>query len=55
MFGAKHQKFENGFADHPSPLFEAAHPSSQYSAALAAKYYEKYQKIDVRLPFELFI
>ena len=29
------------FADHPSPIFEAAHPCSRYLASLGAKYFEK--------------
>ena len=40
----KRQKFQNGFADGPEPVFEAAHPFSRYLAPLGAKYMKKYMK-----------
>ena len=41
---SKSQKFQNGFADHPSPFFEAANPFLQYLAPLGAKYIKKIMK-----------
>ena len=40
----KSQKFQNGFADGPEPVFEAAHPFLRYLAPLRAKYMKKYMK-----------
>ena len=38
------QKSQNGFADGPEPVFEAAHPFSRYLAPLGAKNSKKYIK-----------
>ena len=40
------QKFQNGFADGPEPVFEAANPFLRYLAPLGAKYMKKYVKND---------
>ena len=38
---SKNSKPQNGFADHPSPIFEAAHPFSRHLVPTGAKYLEK--------------
>ena len=44
QFSPKSQKSQNGFANQPSPIFDAAHPFSRYLAPLGAKHLEKPQK-----------
>ena len=38
------QKFQNGFVDHPSPIFVTTPPFLRYLAPLGAKYLEKMSK-----------
>ena len=38
---SKSQKFQQGFVDHPSPVFVTANPFSRYLAPLGAKLIEK--------------
>ena len=40
----KSQMSQNGFADHPSPIFAAAHVFFRYLASLGPKYWGKKQK-----------